>query len=74
MCDKVTAEEEVKDRMAEKQGADRFVIAIFTMAIPSMLPAWAGRGACALNQCRVGRDSAATGTSSVNSHREERPT
>ena len=30
---KVTAEEEVKDRMAEKQGADRFVTAISTMAI-----------------------------------------
>ena len=30
---KVTAEEEVKDRMAEKQGADRFVNAISTMAI-----------------------------------------
>jgi ribosomal protein L13 len=53
MCDKVTTEEEVKDRMAEKQGADRFVNAIFTMTIPSMLPAWAGRGACAMNQCRV---------------------
>lgn len=30
---KVTAEEEVKDRMAEKQGADRLVTAISTMAI-----------------------------------------
>ena len=70
---KVTAEEEVMDRMTEKQDADRFATAISTMAIPSMLPAWAGKGACAMNQCRVGRDSAATGTSSVNSHREERP-
>jgi len=74
MYDKVTTEEKVKDRMAEKQGADKFVNAILAMTIPSMLPAWAGRGACAINQCRVGRDSTATGTSSVNSHREERPT
>jgi hypothetical protein len=30
---RVTAEEEVKDRMAEKQDADRLVTAISTMAI-----------------------------------------
>lgn len=30
---KVTAEEDVKDRMAEKQGAVRFVTAISTMGI-----------------------------------------
>ena len=49
------------------------MIGVTARARPAMLPAWAGRGGCAMNQCRAGRDSAATGTSSVNSLREERP-